>query len=62
MSRTASAVGHVRIEFELDCDGPCLFEMSAVRRDAKLWYIGSQFSYFKKATAVYTVFSILGIL
>ena len=30
MSRTASAVGHVRIEFELDCEGPCLFEMFAV--------------------------------
>ena len=30
MSRTASAVGKVRIDFELDCDGPCVFIMFTV--------------------------------
>ena len=29
-SRTASAVGKVRIDFELDCDGPCVFVMLEV--------------------------------
>jgi hypothetical protein len=29
-SRTASAVGNVRIDFELDCDGPCTFVMYEV--------------------------------
>jgi hypothetical protein len=31
VSRTASAVGSVRIDFELDCDGPCVFTMYEVR-------------------------------
>lgn len=30
ISRTASAVGTVRIDFELDCDGPCDFVMFEV--------------------------------
>ena len=30
VSRTASAVGKVRIDFELDCDGPCIFVMYEV--------------------------------
>ena len=30
MSRTASSLGMVRIDFELDCDGPCYFSMYEV--------------------------------
>ena len=37
MSRTASSFGMVRIDFELDCDGPCYFSMYEVNYMS--WYI-----------------------